>query len=234
MRIAICDDDERERSCLSRMMQEYQLSRGVNLDCFFFHNGTEFLCDGKGGKYDVVLLDILMPGVSGIQVAEELRELDKNVKIIFISSSSEFAVESYGVRAYHYLLKPLDADLFFGLLDRARSELLLRKEQGFVLKSREGVIWISFSRLEYVEVTNKTVAFHLVDGAVYEAAAALADFEEMLLSRKEFIKTHRSYIINLGCVQIIKTNCAVTISGQNIPLSRQRRSQVQNAYIHFL
>lgn len=234
MRIAICDDDEQERNCLSKMITEYQLSRGVSFDCLFFHNGTEFLCDVKGGEYDLVLMDVLMPGISGMQAAQELRELDKNVKIIFISSSPEFAIESYSVGAYHYLLKPLDADSLFRLLDRVKSELFMQAEQGFVLKNREGVAGISFARLEYVEVINKTVAFHMADGVIYEAAAALADFEETLLSRPEFLKIHRSYIINLGYVQTIAGNCMVTKNGYKIPVSRQRRNQVRNAYIHFL
>lgn len=234
MRIAICDDDERERTCLSRMITEYQLSREVSFDCLLFHNGTEFLCDLKGGEYDLVLLDVLMPGVNGMQVAQELRELDKNVKIIFISSSPEFAIESYSVGAYHYLLKPVDADSFFRLLDRARSELFMQAEQGFALKNREGVVGISFTRLEYVEVINKTVAFHLADGVVYETAAALADFEEMLLSRPEFLETHRSYIINISYIEAFSGNCVVTKSGYEIPVSRHRRNQVRDAYIHFL
>lgn len=234
MRIAVCDDDEQESAFLSRMIKEYQLSRGVSVDCLFFHNGTDFLCNGKGGEYDLVLLDVLMPGINGMQVAQELRELDKNVKIIFISSSPEFAVESYRVGAYHYLLKPVDKDLFFQLLDRIRSELSTLEEQGFVLKSREGVVGISFTRLEYVEVINKTVNFHLADGVVYETFAALADFEETLLSRPEFLKTHRSYIINLGYIQAINGNVVVTKNGYQIPISRQRRNQVRDSYIHFL
>ena len=183
MRIAVCDDDERERACFLEMITEYQLSRGVNFDCLFFHNGTELLCSGKGGEYDLILLDVLMPGVNGIQTAQELRERDQNVKIVFVSSSPEFAVESYHFGAYYYLLKPVDAASFFQLLDRIRSELRLQTEQGFVLKKREGVVGISFRKLEYVEVINKTVTFHLADGMIYEAAAALADFEETLLSR---------------------------------------------------
>lgn len=234
MRIAVCDDDEQERTCLSRMITEYQLSRGVNFDCLFFHNGTEFLCNVKGGEYDLVLLDVLMPGISGMQAAQELRELDKNVKIVFISSSSEFAIESYNVGAYHYLLKPVDADSLFRLLDRARSELFMQEEKGFVLKTREGVVGVSFSGLEYVEVINKTVVFHLADGMIYETTAALADFEEILLSREEFLKIHRSYIINLGYIRTLNGNCVVTKNGYEIPVSRQRRNQVRNAYIRFL
>lgn len=233
MRIAVCDDDERESAGLSRMITEYQFSRGVSFDCLFFHNGTELLCGGKGGEYDLVLLDVLMPGVNGIQIAQELRQLDKKVKIIFISSSPEFAVESYDVGAYHYLLKPVDKDLFFRLLDRVRSELFMQKEQGFVLKNREGVVGISFAGLEYVEVINKTVAFHLADGVVYETAAALADFDETLLSRPEFFKVHRSYIMNLDYIRTISGSCVETKNGYRIPVSRQRRSQVREAYIRF-
>ena len=233
MRIAVCDDDERERACFLEMITEYQLSRGVNFDCLFFHNGTELLCSGKGGEYDLILLDVLMPGVNGIQTAQELRERDQNVKIVFVSSSPEFAVESYHFGAYYYLLKPVDAASFFQLLDRIRSELRLQTEQGFVLKKREGVVGISFRKLEYVEVINKTVTFHLADGMIYEAAAALADFEETLLSRPEFIKVHRSYIVSLAYVQTIGDNCVKMLNGYKIPLSRQRRNQVREAYIHF-
>lgn len=234
MRMAICDDDERELAHLSELITEYQLNRGVSVDCRFFCNGTDFLCDMKGGEYDLVLLDILMPEVSGIHVAQELREMDKNVKLIFISSSPEFAVDGYHVEAYYYLIKPVDAGLLFPLLDRVQSEISVQDEQKFILKSREGIIGVAFARLEYVEVINKTVNFHLVDGTVYETPATLADFERIILSRPEFIKPHRSYLINLSYVQKVGISCAVMKSGHNIPISRQRRNKVQDAYMCFL
>lgn len=234
MRIAVCDDDEREINHLSELITEYQLSRGVSLDCHFFHNSVDFLCDVKGGEYDLVLLDVVMPGISGIKAAQELREKDKNVKLIFISLSPEFAVESYSVDAYHYLLKPVDANALFSLLDKAGKELSTQEEQGFVLKNREGVVRLSFAEIEFVEVINKKVSFHLTDGVIREVTAALADIEGELLTRQEFIKTHRSYIVNLNCVQSIGVNCAVTKRGHSIPVSRQRHNQVQNAYMNFL
>lgn len=234
MRIAVCDDDEQELAHLRELITEYQLSRGISNECRFFSNSTDFLCDMKGGEYDLVLLDVLMPGISGVQVARELRELDKNVKLIFISSSPEFAVESYRVGAYYYLLKPADADSLFPLLDKAESELFLQKEQGFVLKDRKGVVMISFAGLEYAEVINKTVSFHMADGVVREVTAALADIEEKLLHRQEFIKTHRSYLVNLKYVQSIGESYIVTKNNHNIPVSRRRRSQIQDAYVHFL
>lgn len=234
MRVAICDDDAREIEHLSELITEYKLSRGGNLECHFFQNSIDFLCDVKGGEYDLILLDAVMPGVSGIKAAQELREKDSNVKIIFISSSPEFAVESYSVDAYHYLLKPVAADTLFPLLDRAGKELYVQEEQGLVLKNREGVVRLSFADIEFVEVINKKVSFHLTDGVIREMTAALADLEGELLTRQEFIKTHRSYIVNLSCVQSIDANCAMTKSGHSIPVSRQRRNQVQNVYMDFL
>lgn len=234
MRIAVCDDDEREISCIQKLITEYQRSRGESVACRYFMNSTDFLCELRGGEYDLVLLDVLMPGVSGIQVAQELRELDKNTRLIFVSASPEFAVESYSVGAYYYLLKPIDEDSFFALLDKIVGELSAQPEQGFILKSRDGVVRIDFAKLAYVEVINKTVFFHLADDTVRETTATLADFEEKLLSRPEFLKTHRSYLVNLSFVQAIDINCVVMKNGHSIPISRKRRSQIQDAYIRFL
>ncbi len=234
MRIAICDDDERELAHLLGLIKEYRLSRRKDIDCRSFQNSTDFLCGLKGGEYDLILLGAPMSGAGGVQAARELRELDRNVEIIFVSSSPEFAVESYSVGAYYYLLKPVDADSLFPLLDNMESRLFLRKEQGLVLKSRKGVIRVSFTRLEFAEVINKTVFFHMADGEVCEVTAALADFEEKLLVRPEFFKTHRSYLVNLNYVQAIGANCVVTKNGHDIPVSRHRRNEVQDAYMRFL
>lgn len=234
MRIAVCDDDEREISRIGKLIAEYQISREELIECHYFTNSTDFLCELKGGEYDLVLLDVLMPGVGGIQAAQELRELDRNVRLIFVSASPEFAVESYRVGAYYYLLKPIDEDAFFSLLDKIKGELSAQAEQGFVLKSRDGIVWIAFERLAYVEVMNKTVFFYLAEGAVYETTATLADFEGELLSRPEFLKTHRSYLVNLSYIQEIDNNCVTMKNGHTVLISRQRRSQVQNAYMRFL
>lgn len=107
-------------------------------------------------------------------------------------------------------------------------------EQGFVLKNRDGIIKIAYARIEYVEVVNKIVFFHLIDGVVRQVTAALTDIEEKLLSRSEFLKVHRSYVVNLRYVQSVSGGSIVTINGYTIPVARQRHSQVQNAYMDFL
>lgn len=107
-------------------------------------------------------------------------------------------------------------------------------ERGFVIKNRDGAVRIVFAQLEYVEVINKIVFFHLADGTVQEMTAALVNFEERLLARPEFLKVHRSYLVNLNYVQAVSGGSIVTNNGNKIPVARQRRSQVQEAYLHFL
>lgn len=234
MRIAVCDDDELELSHLLGSIAAYGQDRGEDIDCRSFHSGMDLLCSMKGGEYDLIILDVLMPGIGGIQAAQEIRMLDENVKLIFISTTPASALESYSVGAYHYLVKPIDDHSLFPLLDKVMHELSLQDEQSFVLKDRKGVVRISFARIEYVEVINKRVSFHLTDGAIREVTAALADLEGGLLSRPGFVKPHRSYLVNLDHVQLIDIKHIVTINGHIIPISRQHRSQIQDAYMHFL
>ena len=233
MRIAVCAD-EQGIVCFSKLLEQYQLDRKENMVVRLFQNSTDFMCGIKGGEYDLIFLDMEMTGTDGIQAAQEIRKLDKNVKLVFLSLSPEFAMESYSVGAYYYLLKPVKAQPLFELLDRAGAELLVQEEQGFVLKNRDEIVRISFARLEYVEVINKTVFFHLEGGAICQATAALSDFEERLLDRPEFLKPHRSYLVNLNYIQTVSPDCVVTRNGHVIPVSRQRRSQVQTAYMNYL
>lgn len=234
MRIAVCDDDVQEITRIEKLFAEYQVSRGVMPDCHYFTNSTDFLYEFRGGEYDLILLEVLSFGSGGIQAVQELRERDRNVRISFMSASQDFAVESYRVGAYYYLLKPVDADSLFALLDKAGEELSAQAEQGFVLRSRDGVVRIAYSALAYAEVMNKTVFFHLADGTVRETTAALADFEEKLLSRPEFMKTHRSYLVNLNHIQAIDIRCIRMKNGCSVPVSRKRHSQVQDGYVEFL
>lgn len=134
MRLAICDDEARELERLCALLQEYEISRGAELSVCSFQSAVDLLNGMKGGEYDLLLLDVLMPGFGGIQAARELRELDKSVRILFLTASPEYAVESYAVGAYHYLLKPATAKTLFPLLDKVRAELNVQEEEFLLLK----------------------------------------------------------------------------------------------------
>lgn len=233
MRIAICEEDEIELGRILELILEYRSEQDATLEYHCFNNSTDFLDAVKDREYDLVLLDVLMQGVTGMQAAQELREWDKYIKIIFISSSPEFAMESYSVEAYHYLLKPIEGDSLFRLLEKVKRELAEEEGQGIILRSRRGIVRVLFSEIEYIEVINKTVSFHLADSIIYEVTAALTDFEGKFLVRQEFFKPHRSYLINLHYVQAINAYHVITVNGHSIPVSRRRYNELQDTYMHF-
>ncbi len=106
-------------------------------------------------------------------------------------------------------------------------------EEGLILRNQKRVVRFTFAEIEYVEVINKTVFFHLENGAVREVVSALAVFEKELLARPEFLKTHRSYLVNLKYIKGMDADFAVTKRGNNVPISRKRRNQAHNAYTQF-
>lgn len=185
------------------------------------------------GDYDILLLDILMPGINGMQAAHEIRAFDAGVKIVFLTSSPEFAVESYAVKAYDYILKPVSRDKLFSILDAVVAEEQ-KPLEGLTVKTRSGMARILFSRLAFVEIMNKKLYFHLTDGGVQEVTASLAAFEEELLARTEFVKVHRSYIVNLWQVGQLESKQLITHAGKTVPISRLLSGKVREAYMKHL
>lgn len=123
IQIGLCDDDLAILSQLQVLLGRYQVERNAEITSAAFQSPLELLAEiEKGMRFDILLLDVLMPGENGIDAAREIRRYDNNVKIIFLTSSSEFAVESYTVGAYFYQLKPIWEENFFRLMDAVIAE----------------------------------------------------------------------------------------------------------------
>ncbi|MEG1790576.1 MAG: LytTR family DNA-binding domain-containing protein [Oscillospiraceae bacterium] len=230
MKIAICDDDKDELLYISSIINAYRLERTVSLRCDAFNSATELLSTAKSGSYDLYLLDVIMPAVSGMETAKEIRGFDRDAAIVFLTSSPEFAVESYQYKAQDYLLKPAKAAQIYALLDTLFAKTQ-KPPDGFGVKTKNGMGRILFDKLVFLEVMGRCLYFHLSDGSVREALASLAEFEDTLLARPEFIRTHRAYIVNLLQVAELNANEAITLTGNRVPVSRKNYSKVREAYI---
>ncbi|MDD2956864.1 MAG: LytTR family DNA-binding domain-containing protein [Oscillospiraceae bacterium] len=230
MQIAVCDDDPEELVRISSILDDYRQERKASICYRTFHSATELLATAKSGDYDLYLLDVMMPAVSGMEAARELRGFDQDAALVFLTSSPEFAVESYRYKAQDYLLKPAKRERLFPLLDA-----LLAKRQAsgecLSVKTKTGATLILYERLAYVEVVNKWVYFHLSDGSVREVASPLSAFEADLLTRPEFVRTHRAYLVNLIQVAELRANELTTLVGDKIPVSRQNYAEVREAYL---
>lgn len=233
LKIAVCDDDGQELARLTHLLRRYQGERNTTIKYTAFSNALELVDTARKDSYDVLLLDILMPGFDGMQAAHEIREFDNGVKIIFLTSSPEFAVESYAVDAYYYLLKPCAPEKLFPVLDRFFLDLQ-KEEAALQIKTASGMLRIPFSRLEFLEVINKKLYFHMTDGNVKEIYGSLSEFEGELLNREEFIKVHRSCIVNMGSIQELNARELITYAKQSAPISRLLYGKVREAYMQYL
>ena len=233
MYIAICDDMADELKELKNLLDAWQAQHHVAVHCKYFRSGEELIEAAEKERFTLYLLDIIMPGISGMSVAKEIRGFDKTADIVFLTSSPGFAYESYGVGALEYLLKPINTKLLYPLLDRIYIKEI-NPQDGFNIKIGSALVRIPFSQLVYVEVNGKHLYFNLADGDVKETAGTLKDYEGMLLSRPEFAHTHRSYIVNMMQIEEISPSGVTTFTGKNLPVSRLIYPELQKSYMKLL
>lgn len=196
MYIAVCDDQIEELEKLTALLQAWQSDLHSDVRFQTFRSGGQLLDAARAERFTLYLLDVLMPGMTGMDAAREIRSFDAAADIIFLTTSPGFAYESYGVRAAEYLLKPINAKLLYPVLDK----LYLREQKpqdGLTVKSNGMLVRLPFSQLSYVEVNGKHLFFNMADGTVYEVAAPMREYEGALLARPEFMRVHRSYIVNM-------------------------------------
>lgn len=233
MHIAVCDDNLDELSRISSLLEDYCREREGSITYEAFHSALEFLETMKVRQFDLLLLDILMPGITGMDAAKELRRSDCDIPIIFLTSSREYAVESYRVSAEDYIMKPAREDEIFPILDKQLIRFT-QEEAYLTLKTGNGILKLPFSQIVYVEVINRSVQFFLANGEVREAYGYLTDYESDLLSDPHFYKPHRSYVLNLRQVTELNKKGFATIMGKTVPVARDAFSKAKAAYMKYL
>ena len=150
--IAVCDDEKEYLDNACAMLAQYTANRKVSITSDNFSNASELLDKIAGGaQYDIYLLDIYMPGLSGMSVATELRSRGVGCPIVFLTSSTEHAVEAFGVDATHYLLKPYTLQNFFAAMDKAMQSVSKHAEESLVLKTGSEYQSIAVADLLYCE-----------------------------------------------------------------------------------
>ena len=233
LKIAVCDDSRELLEKVEKDLHEYENVRNTPATGHTYTNAVDLLDGLKKTDYDILILDIIMPGFTGMQAAHEIRKFNEEIKIIFLTSSKEFAIESYSVGAYYYLLKPVLNEKLFSVLDKVVSEIT-SKQESCVIYTHMGIVNIPFAKIECLEVYNKHLVFHLSDGSTKETRGALTDYENVFLERKEFLKIHRSYILNMDYIHSIEAGEIATYSGKKFPVSRLLAKDIKERYMNYM
>lgn len=234
LKIAFCDDDLEILKELGILLDKYKKERDEDLTYTVFQSPLELLAAiEKGFSFDILFLDILMPGENGIETAKEIRQYDNNMKIIFLTSSPEFAVQSYTVGAYFYQLKPVWEESFFRLMDAVLVECEKKKKNSLILRSKDGITRIDLQQLEYCEVLGRKLLFHLENGAVLESAGSLDDLAGQLMQYSNFFRPHRSFLVNMEYIQNISSRSIKMVNDAEIPIPHGKCSEIKNTYMEY-
>lgn len=227
-RAAICEDEavfrqEQETVCrriLNKLNIEYQIS--------VFETGTAFMAAYSGGaRYDLLLLDIVMDELSGMELARRLREQGSDAAIVFITANPEYAIEGYDVGALHYLMKPLDG----AALERVITADYKRRfsQKYLVVKSGTQNLRLPLHDIICLEVIGRRVKITTPGGEI-ETSAKLTELLESL-PKEQFCRCHVGYIVNLSKIQKLTRTEAVAVNGKVVPVSRAYLKTVEKAFL---
>ena len=156
MKIAVCDDEIHFIDAVCSLLEQWGRERGMKLALYRFTNGDDLIEAHQRECMDLIILDVIMPLLSGIDTARELRNTNQTVPIVFLTSSREFAVDSYEVKALNYLIKPIDQAHLFRILDEFLKTYHFTKNF-FTAKTADGFCRIAISDVDYLEAQNKRI-----------------------------------------------------------------------------
>ena len=232
IRIAVCDDMAEFLEQMVSALEQWP-EKPVSFQVEAFTDADSLLNAHNAKPFNILFLDIIMPLLSGMEAARELRQQDKTAKIVFLTSSPEFAIESYSVKANNYLLKPLDRQKLYACLAELTEEIR-ESEQCVTVKSAKAVYRIPVRNIEYLEAQNKHVLFSLADGNTILSTEPLYTYENMLLLSEGFFKCSRSYIVNIHCIETYSSKEIRMRSGCRISIARSCHKEFESAYFEVL
>ena len=232
MRIAVCDDDRAIREELSRLIK----GQVAEVDIVTYKSGEEMISAGE--NFDISFLDIEMGEVSGMDIARRIREQEKSGRqrsiIIFVTGYREYMEAAFDVNAFHYLIKPIDAEKFSEVFDRAWKEMSAfdeqNKKQIMVKNSRtQQKIWLR--DIYYIESGNKKVIFHTTDG-ILEVYGKMEDLENSL--GNSFYRCHRCYLVNMEKISAYSVGNIQVTNGDNLLFARKKYSDFIKTFMRYV
>lgn len=233
MKLAVCDDNFKDLHHLKTLLDHHQASHpDVPLNVTYFSHPDDFLkAFVLDPVYDLVILDMVMPFLNGLEVAFEIRRRNRDLKIVFTTVTPDFALDAYQVKAHHYLLKPIQKSALDLILEEVSSQ---QKEKPILLGDRDGWISLDASRIAYIEVMRHRLSIHLTDRSVHELNGSLKDLLNTLSVYPFFIRVHKSFIINLNAVSALHKTELIMKDKRPIPISRSLIRVVRDQYLYHL
>lgn len=230
-KVGVCEDDPKDLQDLERLLKNFLEYKGIRYRVEAESNPQAFAKNYYAGKYDVVFLDIYLGTRTGIEVAKKIRMKDPNVLIIFITSSYQHAIESYEVRAFHYLVKPVEQTKF----NQCMEECIKNKDmepEGILFKIGGKSELVPFNSIEFMESEGHRVIVHTTVGDLI--VREKLDAIEQRLNQDCFIRTKQSFLVNMSFIVSIESNKITMKSGAITTIRHANIKEIKRLYTRYL
>ena len=230
MIIAICDDSESILANTKSLIQKYAAETEQEIKTCEYSSGVDLL-EKYTGNYDIIFLDVKMPVMNGIQTAKEIRKRDKDVSIIFLTSLIQYALEGYKVDATNYIIKPIGYKRLKMEIDSWQRKHSDNLDEFLVVKNDDGLYKISLKDIVYIETENRNAIIHTKN----EKFVCYKNMKELETELEEagFSRCHTSYIVNLVCVENIEKMVAKLVTGNIIPISKNKKKSFMQSLARY-
>lgn len=230
LKIAIVEDQKNEQERLASYLNTSCTSRNIPLKIDLFNDGIHITSDYQP-KYDVIYLDVEMAVLDGMSAAKKIRELDKDVLIVFVTNHSGVAIQGYSVEAIDFLLKPLTQFIFEEHFKKILRKLPSHEEKVIFIKSKGQTIKVKQDDILYVENQGHHVYIHTKKKTI-STLNSMKNMEQ-LLDQKSFFRSNNHYIVNLAHIEKVDGSLAY-ISGEKLQISRPRKKAFMEALTNYI
>lgn len=239
MKIALCDDEEKILKHSMELVNAYAAQRPEHAITVFGFSHPEDLLQAteKNGGFDMYILDVVMPGMTGIRLGELLREANDDGKIIYLTSSEEYALDSFRVKAFQYLIKPLRQEALFEVLDDAITAITAKRDKSILVKTKDRSIKLTFHSIVYAELSKRAIRFHLLGGKTVETLSLRTNFSDAireLLSDSRFALCGAGMAVNMHHIAEIENEAVVFTSGEKIFSGKKACRELRGVWSDFL
>src|SRR5690625_1253 len=229
IRIAVVEDETHYKEQLVEYLRQFEQEKRVNIEIETYSDG-DGIVENYEGQFDIILLDVQMKFMDGMSAAEEIRKMDAEVVIIFITNMPQFAIKGYAVDALDYILKLISYFKFSERVQRSIDRMEKRESYYITIRVKEGIKRLKVSDIYYVENQGHNLIYSTTDGEVM-TTGAMKDLEKEL-SSFNFFRGHRGFLMNLEHVEGLRGNDAI-VKGIELPVGRTRKKALLEALSEF-
>ena len=231
MLIAVCDDEAICREHIVKYLNEYKSNIVYSISEFC--SGSALLNAMKAGHaFDLIFLDIEMPGMSGIEASQEIYEINNNTMFIFITAHHQYYHHAFDVNAIQYIVKPIDRDLLEKSFKRAM-DIYQRRIYKHMIHGKDGTSFLTVQDILYISTNGSRHLEAVTEHGNYDYIGKISDEEKILLNY-DFLRCHNAFLINMNYIKTFTKESFILLNGNEIPISKHIRSHVLQTFHNFI